>query len=148
MNKPDSIIIHHSLTIDGKTLSWGAIRRYHIDINRWDDIGYHFGIELAISQYEILLGRMVDVEGAHCSPHGYNRKSIGICLVGNFNEHMPPPEQIQKAVDLVLFLMRQYGISVDRVFGHREIDTRRTCPGDMMGMHNFRQEIKRRLVHG
>lgn len=146
MNNPEAIIIHHSLTKDSTTLSWSAIRRYHIEVNRWDDVGYHYGVELVGNSYEILSGRMPDVQAAHCSPHGYNRKSIGICLVGNLNEHLPPPEQIEKLIELILFLMRQYDIPVGKVFGHREIDTRRSCPGDFLSLNNLRNEIKRRLV--
>lgn len=144
MNKPESIIIHHSLTKDSDTLSWGPIRSYHIS-KKYDDIGYHYGIELVRDGHEILSGRMPDNEGAHCVAHGYNKKSIGICLVGNFDKEAPPPEQIEKLVELVLFLMRNYDIDSSQVVGHGEIDKRRTCPGKLFSMHNLRLEIKMRI---
>ena len=39
--KPDYILIHSSGTKDSETLSWGAIRQYHIFDNGWIAIGYH-----------------------------------------------------------------------------------------------------------
>lgn len=76
---PFTIILHHSLTKDNQTVSWGAIKDYHVNINGWSDNGYHFGIEMMRGNVEILMGRMTDDIGAHC--RGYNSDSIGIVLL-------------------------------------------------------------------
>ena len=112
--KPDSIVLHHSLTKDGMTVSWNAIRNYHMHKLRWRDIGYHLGIEWigrmheTHRQYEILMGRMLNDTGAHC--RGMNTKSIGICFLGNFDLEKPPLEQWWKGVKLVRSLMEIFDI--------------------------------------
>lgn len=136
--RPQYIIIHHSLTEDGETVSWGAIRRYHTQTLGWRDIGYHYGIELVGQYYEILMGRLPGETGAHCKEQGMNRKSLGICCVGNFDMIEPPPGQFQKCLNLVRHLMALYNIPSDRVLGHRELATYKSCPGRSWDMGEFR----------
>lgn len=57
--------------------------------------------------------------------YGNNQTSIGIELVNNGDGSDPfPPEQISALVRLLRDLSSRYGISVDRIKGHEEIDTR------------------------
>jgi len=135
--KPNKIILHHSLTKDSDTVSWGAIRNFHTNDNGYSDIGYHFGIEKLRGQTEILLGRMLSKTGAHCK--GYNTNAIGICFVGNFDLQLPPKESWDAGIKLVKFLMAEYGIK--KVFGHTELNSHKTCPGKLFGLEKFRSEL-------
>jgi hypothetical protein len=142
------IVLHHSLTRDGTTVNWQAIRRYHRQ-RGWDDIGYHYGVELVRGDYEILLGRMPDVDGAHCREMGMNRRAYGVCLIGNYQQVPPPPAAIDKVVELVRFLMRRDGIRAENVIGHREAGKManfdwtkgqyKDCPGAAWSMERFRE---------
>lgn len=38
--KPDGFLIHHSGTRDSGTVSWSAIRSFHLYDRGWADIGY------------------------------------------------------------------------------------------------------------
>jgi len=138
MNNPRYIIIHHSLTKDSETVSWGAIRRYHTKELGWADIGYHFGIEQIGEEYEILMGRMPDQHGAHCKQHNMNTQSIGICCVGNFDDTPPVYEQWMKCLMLCRYIMQIYNIPASNVFGHREFADYKTCPGTKWDMNRFR----------
>lgn len=142
---PKYIVVHHSLTEDGPTVSWQAIRDYHVNVNGWRDIGYHYGIELVGTRYEILKGRMDNVDGAHCI--GFNDKSIGICLVGNFDQVEPPEAQLSLLRTLINSLQEIYGIPVQNVVGHwetfplRGVPIEKSCPGNKLSMPSFRQTL-------
>jgi len=136
--RPEYIIIHHSLTQDRRTVSWGAIRRYHKGDLGWRDIGYHFGVELVDDHYEILMGRFPNEEGAHCKQQSMNRHSVGVCCVGNFDVMPPPVEQYELCLKLTRYLMMLFAITPERVLGHRELAEHKTCPGKMWNMDHFR----------
>lgn len=140
---PNKIILHHSLTKDSGTVSWNAIRRYHIHELDWNDIGYHFGIEymcdaLGKGAYEILFGRMPNIQGAHTVGHNY--RSIGICFVGNYDIDEVPQEMWDLGVKLVAYLIDIYHMSVDNIFGHRDF-ANKTCPGKNFSIIDFKDDV-------
>jgi len=158
---PKQIILHHSLTKDSQTVSWGAIRKYHKSYayngkiiskeeaeyciasgqhvkKPWKDIGYHFGIELINNSYEILMGRMPNVQGAHCRSH--NEDSIGICFVGNYDIDTPSKKMVDKGVLLTTYLCEVYNISSDHIYGHRDYASK-TCPGAHFDLDDFKSQV-------
>ena len=141
---PKKIIIHHSATKDSGTVSWQAIRRFHIEDCAWPEIGYHYGIEMVQDQpwakphAEIMLGRFANEPGAHTK--GQNHESIGICCVGDFDKEEPPQEVWEACLSLVRYLMVLYGLLKDDVYGHRDFAVK-TCPGKRFDMDKFRADL-------
>ena len=138
------LVIHHSLTADGKTFSWDAIRRFHKAPppagRGWSEIAYHVGLELIENDYEILVGRAWNLQGAHAP--GRNHDSLGICLIGNFDEAPPPPNQWAQAVTLVKWMSALFKVPPDNVRGHREVTDHRTCPGKFFDLRAFRLALQ------
>lgn len=132
--KPTSIILHHSLTKDSNTVSWSAIRRYHVHQRGWIAIGYHFGIELVGNQYEVLIGRMPNVQGAHC--RGRNSNTWGICFVGNFDKHPPDASVLMIGKNLIRGLMEIADIPKDGIHRHSDFSST-TCPGKLFPFEEF-----------
>jgi hypothetical protein len=137
MLNPTHIVIHHSLTKDGKEVSWGAIREYHVNVNKWKNIGYHFGVELVNNQYEILVGRLLDEDGAHCKEGGMNKVGIGICVVGNFDTQSVPPEQLNLLIQLTQSLMSIFKIPKSNVKRHTDFAPYKSCPGNKFQWGEF-----------
>ena len=82
MRDISEIIVHCSATPKGRAVDTAEIRRWHVEDNKWSDIGYHFVVEL---DGDIGVGRPQERSGAHCK--GKNATSIGVCYVGGVSEN-------------------------------------------------------------
>ena len=143
--KPLEIIVHHSLTQDSGSVSWGAIRKYHTQTLKrpYKDIGYHAGVELVKSgqelYYEILMGRMWDTPGAHV--RGHNQDSLGLCLIGNFDLTIPTLAQLQAGAKIVSLWLELFDLTIGDIHLHREYDPNKSCPGRQFSLRDFKSYI-------
>jgi len=130
MDEVNSIVVHHSATETGCARVFRALHR---GINGWIDIGYHFviGNGTLSSDGEVESGRPVWAVGAHT--RGHNEGSIGICLVGNFNNTAPTSRQMTSLTELLRKLMSDYDLSESDILLHRDASGCHTeCPGDKL----------------
>jgi N-acetylmuramoyl-L-alanine amidase len=144
--KVTKIIIHHSLTKDGTVNDWKAIRRYHIEEKGWDDIGYHYGIENVGGKIVVQKGRAENVIGAHCL--GMNDKSIGICVVGNYDLTEPTEWALKVLVNLCTDICKRYSLNPEDIETHHKYANYKTCPGTKFPMWKLRQMVARKLGGG
>jgi hypothetical protein len=143
------IMLHHSLTEDGETVSWAAIEKYHREHEGWRDIGYHAGVEVvtgnpALSDYRVqaLYGRSPFEQASACPQGNMNVRALHACVVGNYDEHPPSLATLKILVKrIVLPWMREYGIPPEQIVGHRDFNPAKSCPGKA-----FDLDLVRRLV--
>jgi N-acetyl-anhydromuramyl-L-alanine amidase AmpD len=115
------VIIHHSAL----PLSDGPreIQKLHMEEKGFADVGYHFLID---QMGELFEGRALNVRGAHT--FGSNYASVGICLIGNFEEITPPEDQLGTLQALLTQLTGQFP-KITSLAGHRDLNTGTLCPG-------------------
>jgi len=130
----DTIFVHCAATrpewYEGRTLTdkVAEIRRWHVEGNKWRDIGYHWIIDRDGS---IAKGRDESEVGAHVA--GRNTGSLGICLIGGFgsNEKDPFEKNFTPAQDKALRALIeeiQGRAAIKHIRGHNEVAAK-ACPG-------------------
>lgn len=126
MRNINKIIVHCSATPEGKDIKTETIRGWHIKGNGWNDIGYHYVIELDGSVHK---GRDESKVGAHCQ--GYNFNSIGVCYVGGVAKDGKTPKdtRTEKQKESLLALLKELKAKYPRatIHGHREFAAK-ACP--------------------
>lgn len=136
MRTIDEIIIHCSATAEGKDFKAADIRRWHVQGNGWQDIGYHFVIDL---DGTVEVGRPVSKQGAHCS--GHNKTTIGICYVGGCAEDGKTPkdtrtESQRRSLRGLVAVLRSCFPTIRKVSGHREY-ANKACPSFDVRAENY-----------
>ena len=139
MNNPEMIVVHHTGGTDANPLTdtsnqtFEIIKSWHLKLG-WDDIGYHWVIE---KNGKTTPGRKENTNGAHCV--GYNTKSIGVCVVGNFDLTLPTKEQEQALHKLLNEITGRYPVCRDKIYPHRKF-ANKTCYGKLLS-DSWAQEI-------
>lgn len=171
--RPSWIVIHHSFSVDGETRNWDSIRAYHMSYRYqgdiitkeqyeahlaagethglelpWKDVGYNLGVENVSGTLMALPGRPIGSIGAHAI--GFNDKSVGICLIGNYDIESPSEDRLAFLASLCRQIQIEFGIPNDQVIGHRETygkltppkPVEKTCPGSQFDLESFRKRLR------
>lgn len=124
------VVIHHSATDSGDAASIGE---YHKDKKGWvNGLGYHFliGNGNGARDGQIEVGNRWDsqIDGAHAGKDEYNKRGVGICLIGNFENDYPTSSQISSLTYLINYLQERCNIPRNQVIMHRAF-RKTACPG-------------------
>jgi len=133
----NTIVIHHSATVYSTP---NEIQDLHMDGRGFADVAYHYLIDSDGIIYE---GREINIRGAHVQ--GFNTGSVGIVLLGNFNEQQPSQAQLSSLRVLVDYL--RYTYEIRYLAGHKDYPNQSPdgteCPGD--NLYPLLPEIARSL---
>lgn len=138
LNKPEFIIVHHTGGTDADALADTSNHRFE-DVNAWhkqnpnvnlgepSSLGYYIGYHYFIDKNgKVTQGRADKDEGAHT--FGYNARSIGICLAGNFDLTLPTQAQVDALTSLLKQKMDTYKLPIESIMPHRHFAAK-TCYG-------------------
>lgn len=128
-NEPVILVYHHTAI---KDISPEDINKLHKN-KGWKGIGYHYYIRKDGTIYK---GREDEAEGSHVK--GYNKKSIGICLEGNFEEEQLSKEQIKSLKDLSVYICLKYNIK--DILPHKKLGNT-LCPGRNFPLKEIKNEV-------
>jgi hypothetical protein len=121
-----TLIVHHSALplTDGPR----EIQVKHMVQRGFADIAYHYLIDAEGVLYE---GRPLMARGAHTG--GHNTGSVGVVLLGNFQEVEPRAAQLDTLRVIAAALRDAYALT--HLAGHRDFQPGVTvCPGDRLAV--------------
>ncbi len=140
--KVSKFIVHHTASTRNLDNSMQAVRdiyHYHAVSRGWGDVGYNYFIDTEGNVYEGRYGGE-GVIGAHSGPG--NHGSIGVVLLGHYQEEEVPEEAIASLAYLIHQKSKIHNINTEgfssfrgknspNIIGHRDIMNTQ-CPGDIL----------------
>jgi hypothetical protein len=134
------IVVHHS-GVDTGTVK--GMDHYHRDVRHMENgLAYDFviGNGSGMGDGEVAVGRRwtLQLDGGHLASEAQNKIALGICLVGNFDEHPPTQKEMESLRALVVALMARCDLTPRAVRTHQQINIVRTrCPGSRFPTQTF-----------
>jgi hypothetical protein len=134
------IVVHHS-GVDTGTVK--GMDHYHRDVRHMENgLAYDFviGNGNGMGDGEIAVSRRwtLQLDGGHLASEAQNKIALGICLVGNFDEHPPTRKEMESLRALVVALMARCDLPRRAVKTHQQINILRTrCPGAKFPTQSF-----------
>jgi N-acetyl-anhydromuramyl-L-alanine amidase AmpD len=142
------IVIHHSAGEYGNIEFLQKVHKERQSRDPIDAIPYHYiignGNGLGVGVVKSDWRKEWNIWGTHVSRHNRDRnfRGLGICLIGNFENHRVNPKQYRALVKLTKELMAKYSIPPSHVSGHGYIKGEQTkCPGRYFPMKQFLRDI-------
>ncbi len=125
-------VVHHTVTTNSYAAAdvpaqIRAIRRTHVDINGWCDIGYNFVVDRYGGIWEARTGGLEQpIIGAHT--RGFNTGAVGVAMLGSFQSGAgsPTSAMTDAAAALIGWKLALHGVDPK---GLSELQNRASGPG-------------------
>ena len=138
------IIVHHSATPIDDAVN---MHKVHLARGMKNGLAYHFVISNGSRKArdgEIYLSNRWkgQLDGGHVKKQAWNRTSIGICLIGNFEIRPPTSKQLSALEGLCEYLMKRCNLQANDVTTHTLFHPKHTvCPGKHFSLTGLRRRL-------
>lgn len=138
------IIIHHSATNVDDAVN---MHNVHKARGMQNGLAYHFVVSNGSRKAkdgEIYFGGRWkgQLDGGHVKKQSWNKTTIGICLIGNFETRRPTAKQSKVLEGLCRYLMKRCNISTKNVITHKVLHPGHTlCPGKHFPIISFKKKL-------
>jgi N-acetylmuramoyl-L-alanine amidase len=141
--KIKQIVVHHSAS-PRETTTVNKIITWHKN-KGWDHIGYH---RVVGRDGTVAATLSLEKEGYHV--WGRNKHTVGICVVGNFEQEHPTQQQLDNLEGALASLCKKLELPAEKIFGHRALALPfhgTACPGKNLFilLSDMRKRIKKKL---
>ena len=142
MREITRIVLHHTASKDTARLDTPSIRRFHTEGNGWGDIGYHYIVEKVGDTWEAVVGRPLHIQGAHV--RGHNSDSIGVAVVGDFEQQAPSPEMYEVLINRIIIPLKTLFPDAEITAHGRLANTK--CPGRYFNLEKVQKAVSHKIV--
>jgi LysM repeat protein len=123
------IIAHHSATPNGNAKIFDT---FHRRKGMENGLAYHFvignGTNSGDGEVEVGGRWLKQLNGGHVRSEAHNANSIGVCVVGNFEQRKPTRKQATALIELTDYLMNRMLRGRPKFMVHRDLE-QTLCPG-------------------
>lgn len=132
--KIDMLVVHHDGSIIPR--AYNTLDRIKVEANYhvkqgWKHLSYHYVIDNVGDIYQCVPETEI---GYHAGNLSVNKKSIAVCLHGNFEKQSPTPAQVKALTEFCAWIFTKRPdlpkLVRSGLRGHREVRLKPTaCPG-------------------
>jgi hypothetical protein len=134
--KIEKLILHHSAS-PMLTTTHEDVVRWHLE-RGFKEIGYHGTIDY---NGLFVAGRNELKHGAHNLHGGWNRKSLGYCILGNFEHEFLTEQAIETTSKILARRVLIHKLSVLDIIGHNDTGASTLCPGKNFPLKEIRKRV-------
>lgn len=119
------VVVHHTANANPH---WGIkeCHAWHKDGMGWSGCGYNYLVEQNGAAYYGRADEDFDFVGSHVA--GWNSRSVGVCLAGNYDSQTPTEANLDVVARVVAMLLHRYGLTASAIRYHSDL-AEKSCPG-------------------